>query len=89
MAMQKMVTFIPPDPKLVLALEITEETWPYFLRLLETDDPPFEKNVALGGYIVVSIDSPCEWGWMRNKDFNELYEKEDSPSIFPTYHARK
>lgn len=69
--MQKLVTFLPPDPTLVLAMKITEETYDYYLKLPAKTH--LELSVVLDAYIVVSVDAPLAWGWYSYDLFNELY----------------
>ncbi len=58
--MQKLVNVIPADPALVLAMCITEKTYPYYLTLPAKTH--FEIDAMLDAYIVVSVDSPVSWG---------------------------
>jgi hypothetical protein len=69
-------TWLPPDPKFVLALRISELTFGYYLSLPAKTH--LEKKAILGSYIVVSVDSPVSWGHMTKETFNELY-KADEP----------
>lgn len=72
--MRKMVTFVPEDPKLVLALPINEGTWDYFAALFPNNKPPLDKDAVLGGYIVVPVDTEATWGWMTKENFEEMYK---------------
>lgn len=75
--MQKMVQFIPADPKIVLAMEITELTWPYFL-MLSGGKTPLDKSTTLGGIITVPVDTECAWGWMNHDEFLECYQPDEA-----------
>lgn len=67
-------THVPRDPKMVLALRITEETYEIFKMLPKSKaGRPPSVSTMLGRIIVVAVDSQCEWGMMMQEDFDQMY----------------
>jgi len=67
-----MCTYTPPDPEIILSMEITEKTYDHYLMLPAKIH--HDKETVIGSYIIVPVDQPLSWAWVDKDYFDEFIE---------------
>ena len=74
--MAHMCTHIPDDPKLVLAVEVSKQSYDEFYIPFTAGRRGRKTKLASleGNVLVVPVDSEATWGWVTKEQFDETYE---------------
>jgi hypothetical protein len=74
--MSHLCTHVPEDPKLVLAVEVSKQSYDEFYIPFTAGRRGRKLKLASfkGNVLFVPVDSEATWGWMSKDQFDEMYE---------------